>query len=232
MMTTTGDHSRRNLLWASWTINCANGELAGVGVAAGIAVFVYRFFGEPTSVTEGIIIMAYMAFAGVLEGLAIGYFQWRVLRTVYPKITLSTWFIATVTVTALGWILGMLPSTLMPGTTTTIGESTEHSVGDLAFWAALLGAVLGAAFGASQSIVLRRHAQNAWTWIVANSIGWAIAFVFIFLAASLPTEATSAVVIVLIGGIAGILAGLSIGVVTGWFLIRLRIRRVIDEKQI
>jgi hypothetical protein len=49
-----------------------------------------------------------------------------------------------------------------------------------------------------------------------------IAFVILFLASSLPTEATAAGVVVLLGALAGLLAGLSVGAVTGWFLLSLR----------
>ena len=208
-------HFQRSRLWITWTINCSCGEFFGMTMAAGIAISASLLFGEPVRGIEGVIIMALMVFAGVIEGLSIGYFQWRVLHSVFPKLMISSWLIATVTVAVLGWILGMVPSTLMQEVTTTPAQSLELTTGMLVFWAALLGAVLGAAFGVSQWRVLRRHAQHAWTWIVANSMGWAFAFVFIFYAASLPAEVTSTAVIVLIGGIASILAGLSVGAVTG-----------------
>ncbi|MDH3604123.1 MAG: hypothetical protein OEU26_31330, partial [Candidatus Tectomicrobia bacterium] len=171
---------------------------------------------------ERVTVMAVMVGAGAIEGLSIGYFQWRVLRSVFPKLTAASWLIATITVGALGWFLGMLPSTLMAGATTELAQSPDLPAGLVASWAALLGTGLGAVFGGSQWIVLRRHAHNAWTWMVANAMGWAIAMVILFLAASWPTEATAAGVVVLLGALAGLLAGLTVGAVTGWFLLRLR----------
>lgn len=216
------DGVQRARLWGSWTLSCAVGEYLGMAVAATCAVFANRLFGEPASVVERLAVMAVMVVAGGIEGSSIGYFQWRVLRSVLPKLTAASWLIPTVTVAALGWFFGMLPSTLMAGATTELAQSPDLPVSLVAFWAALLGAGLGAVFGGSQWIVLRRHVHSAWTWIVANAMGWAVAMVILFLAASLPTEATAAGVVVLIGALAGLFAGLTVGAVTGWFLLRLR----------
>ena len=46
--------------------------------------------------------------------------------------------------------------------------------------------------------------------------------VIIFLGASLPTPETRLAVVILIGTVSGLLAGLSVGAITGLFLIRLK----------
>jgi len=46
--------------------------------------------------------------------------------------------------------------------------------------------------------------------------------VIIFLGASLPTPETRLAVVILIGAVSGLLAGLSVGAITGLFLIRLK----------
>ena len=153
-------NSQNTRLWASSTMFCTCGEFLGMSVAAGFTVFGNHLFQETTRVVERLIVMALMIFAGVIEGFSIGYFQWRVLHSVFLRLPSSSWLMATVTVAALRWFLGMLPSTLMQETKTELVQSPELSKCILALLAALLGAVLGTAFGGSQWIVLRRHAHT------------------------------------------------------------------------
>jgi hypothetical protein len=58
-------------------------------------------------------------------------------------------------------------------------------------------------------------------WIPANALGWAVGMVFIFLGASWPDASTGWPLILLAGGLSGIAGGLSVGVVTGFFLLRI-----------
>lgn len=83
------------------------------------------------------------------------------------------------------------------------------------------GAVAGAAFGIAQWLVLRRHARPAGGWIAASAIGWAVALGWIMLAASLPGAATPLPVVVAGGAVGGLAAGVSVGLVTGWWFVKL-----------
>ena len=219
MTTMSRDDSRCARLWPSWTLFCAVGEILGMVVAPGCTVFANRLVGEPDSMFERVTVMTVMVGAGAIDGFSSGTFQWRVLYSVFPKLTKTSWLKATVTMAVLGWFFGMLPSTLTTGATTELVQSPNLPSGVVAFWAAVLSVVLGAAFGGSQWVVLRRHAHNAWTWIVANAMSWSIAMVILFLAAAWLTEATAAGIVVLIGALASLLAELSVGAVTGWFLL-------------
>lgn len=98
--------------WFRWTLNCAAGEILGIAVAAGLAGGVLMRLGEPQSWVERVGFLLLMLGAGALEGYAVGWFQWRVLRERFavPK---ADWIGATVSVAVLSWLLGMLPSTLM-----------------------------------------------------------------------------------------------------------------------
>jgi NhaP-type Na+/H+ or K+/H+ antiporter len=83
------------------------------------------------------------------------------------------------------------------------------------------GLILGALFGLFQWFSLRKYADKAYKWIIANALGWGLGLGWIYLFASLPTEESSMVFTVLIGICGGLLAGLSVGAITGLFLIRL-----------
>lgn len=91
-----------------------------------------------------------------------------------------------------------------------------------ALLAASFGLVAGAVFGGAQWLALRRHAQKAGWWLIGNALGWAAALVWTYLAASLIPPGLPLAVVVTTGGAAGLLAGLPVGVITGFFLLRLQ----------
>ncbi len=55
--------------------------------------------------------------------------------------------------------------------------------------------------------------------ILANAVGWAVALDIIFLAATIPSELWSIIQVGILGMVTGVLAGLSIGAITGIGLI-------------
>jgi hypothetical protein len=198
------------------------GELLGIGVACVIVVLIFRTLGEPEILSEKLITLVVMVLASSLEGLAIGFFQWRVLRQKFTAITARSWLTATIEVAAFGWFTGMLYPTFFAVCEPAQAESSDMPVYLTVLLAAVFGIVVGAIFGGAQWIVLRHHAQNAAQWIIGNSLGWAAALVWIYLAASLPSAQTPLAVTAVFGAVAGVLAGLSVGAVTGIFLIRLK----------
>ena len=161
-----------------------------------------------------------MVLAGALEGMSIGLFQWRVLRRVFPTLTARAWLIPTISVAAGGWFIGMLPQMFFEG-----GEGTqttpEPSPQVVMIFATVFGGIAGIVFGAAQCFVLRRHVSAATVWIWTNAIGWALAMAVIYLGASLPTAEWTLGAVVLTGALTGIVAGLTIGAVTGAGLVRL-----------
>lgn len=215
--------TERNL-FGRWLVSCAAGELLGIGVAAGVGYSLNVTVGEPDTAAKKALVLAAMVLAGVLEGSAIGTFQWRVLRHRFPRITARAWVGATVAIAVLGWFFGMLPSTLSAGQAEPITSATEPSLGFILLMSALMGAGAGAAFGFFQWWVLRHHAERAGRWILANLVGWGLGMPWICLAASLPTENTGVPLVVLMGAVAGSLTGLSVALATGVVLVRLRPR--------
>ena len=160
-----------------------------------------------------------MVLAGVLEGTSIGFFQWRVLRRVYPPMTARAWLIPTIVVAAIGWFVGMLPQTFFASSEA--GEvMPEPSPAMVITVAAVFGAVAGAVFGFAQWLVLRRYVKHAVVWIWANAIGWALAMAVIYVGASLPNAEWRVTAVIVTGAVTGIVAGLAIGAVTGAGLVR------------
>ena len=212
--------------WKRWTANCAIGELVGIGIAGIIAYTLNTILGEPENIQSRIVILSAMMFAGSIEGLVLGVFQWRILKEKYSKIPKAEWIGYTIVVAMFGWFLGMLPSLfLLPQDIIFSEESQSANMTSTFLFIALsigLGLALGALFGLFQWFSFRKYAHSAGLWILANSIGWGIGIGWIFLFASLPNEHTSLPIIIIGGMVGGLLAGLSVGAVTGIFLLKIK----------
>jgi hypothetical protein len=211
-------------LWKKWTLNCAAGEVIGIASAGLIAYLVNTLIGEPTNLDEKLLVLVAMLLAGFVEGGALAWFQYRILRTKFTSMRQKEWMFYTVLVAVLGWFWGMLPSLfLIPQQINGQGESNWDLSNPFLFSAMSIGMglVLGAIFGIFQWFPLRKHAEKAYLWIIANALGWGLGLAWIFTFASIPTEESSMLFVVLMGAIGGILAGLSLGAVTGYFLERL-----------
>lgn len=213
-------------LRARWVVSCAAGEVVGITVAATLAVGARVVLGEPDDIATAAVVLAAAVAGGVVEGLAVGWFQWRVLRLALPTVPARAWTGATVAVAAAFWFLGMLPNTIAAiGTDATssapAGEAGPPMV--LVVAAGVVGgAVAGAFFGLAQWSVLHRHATPARGWIWANALGWAVALGWIMLAATLPTAETPLPLVIAGGTLGGLAAGISVGIVTGWCFVKLR----------
>jgi CBS domain-containing protein len=219
--TTTMGVTRRRL-WSAWTTACALGEAIGIGLAAATAILIGLAMGEPVTATQRAVVLVLMVVAGALEGLALGLFQWSVLGEAFPKMSARSWALATAAVAALGWLLGMLPSTLSaPSVVPVEPPNRDVRVVFALFLAPVFGLVAGSIVGAAQWLVLRRHAHRAGSWISANALGWAVAFPWIYVAGTMPAEDTPVSFTFVLAVVAGALGGLSLGAVTGAFLLRL-----------
>jgi hypothetical protein len=206
--------------WLRWTAVCGLGEFLGIGVAAGIGFGVVMTLGEPDTLGEKLFVILTAIVSGIIEGLVTGWLQWWVLREKFAAVKAKDWLFYTALGAATGWILGMTPSTFLMGQ----GGATpvpEFSSALIALLAAGAGLVLGALFGFFQWLELRKHTVQAARWIPANAIAWAIGLAIIYLGASMPTAETALAMVILIGTVSGLLAGLSVGAITGLFLIKL-----------
>lgn len=205
-------------LWRVWTLSCGIGEFFGMAVAAGFATLSALLFGDPETMPTRIACLLIMVLAGVLEGTSIGFFQWLVLHRVFPELSLRAWLTPTIIVAAVGWFVGMLPSTFLGSGAG--GETIpEPSPLMIMIFAALFGAVAGVVFGFAQWLVLRRQTKQGTIWIWVNAVGWALAMSVICLGASLPTAEWPIAAVIVDGAVTGMAAGLAIGGVTGTGLV-------------
>ncbi len=209
-----------------WTLYCATGELLGIGCAGAMAFVVNSVIGEPKTLLLKLSVLLLMLFAGFIEGLLLGIFQWNAIRYKFPKIPRNHWVLYTVLIAVLGWFLGMLPSLFfLPTEPSPNGNSQTIDFNNPIVFALLsigTGMVLGTLFGLFQWFVLRRYAQKAYQWIIANALGWGLGLGWIYLFASLPDENTTLIINITLGVFGGLLAGLSVGAVTGLYLVKLK----------
>lgn len=217
------NNSSNKEYWLRWTIACGIGEFLGIGVAAGVAVLHFRFLGEPQTISQRILVIVVMILAGIIEGLITGSFQWVVLKRRFLNMKAKNWLAFTALGAATAWFLGMIPSVFFaPDASASPSTNVDFSMLQIVLLAALIGIVLGALFGFFQWVELKKHASKASRWIPANSLGWAVGLAIIFLGASMPSVDTSLAIVILIGTVSGLLAGLAVGAITGLFLIKLK----------
>ncbi len=207
--------------WRFWTLCCAGGEFLGLALAALVFVLADRHLSPLDDMGVKIAMMSAMVFAGVLEGGALGIFQWTALRGRFPLLPARRWITITAMVAGLGWLAGSFGPVWHASASPASGTGAEPSLPLTMLLAAIFGIFAGGLFGAFQWFVLRRHARSAGRWILANALGWGVALPWIFLAAALPSPKAPFAAIALLAGGSGVLAGLSVGAITGWFLLHM-----------
>ena len=203
-------------------MSCSIGELLGIAIAGGIAFLVNKSLGEPQDLISKLLVLGSMMVAGFLEGSILGFFQWNVLKDKFTKLPRKEWLFYTILIAVLGWILGVLPSlffALQEESDATIEPSVFENPWIFASLSVGSGLVLGALFGLFQWFSLRKYAKKASRWIIANALGWGLGLGWIYLVASLPQADSPIYLYISVGMLGGILAGLSVGAVTGLFQI-------------
>lgn len=212
------------LFWRQWVAANALAETVGLGASA--LLWIAFLFGVEQR--YGILVSAVVVVLGstLLEGAAVGFAQWWVLRKALPRMRWQAWVAATAIGAFVAWTLGMIPSTALAlSAETSAGPPPE--VSDLLMYslAALMGIVLGPVLGAPQWWILRRYLRDAWWWIPAQSAAWAVGMVVIFLGVGMiPVEGgvTALVALIVLGSlaVAGALVGAIHGTVLVWLLRR------------
>jgi len=213
---------RRAPGWGHWALACAAGETVGMAAAALVAGLLNAAFGEPTILGLGLVLWLGTTAGGVIEGLAIALFTYPLLRRWLSDLPRLRWVGATVAVTLFGWALGSAPSTLVAGAAggfdTGEGQTATAgpSVAALVLVTVAGGLALGTIFGAAQAWALKPYVAHARRWVPVNALGWTLAV--IMLGATLAPAGLPLLLLLLWGGLTGVLAGLTLGIVTGFFL--------------
>lgn len=210
-----------------WTGACALAELLGIGAAAAAAIALQATMGTPGTGFERLVALLAFAWAGAVEGAALGGLQWRLLRQRLPLLSREGWIGITVAVAVIGWMAGMAGPTFASGA----ASGPEPSLLQVMAMAAGIGAVAGAIFGAAQWVALRVAAEHAGRWIAINVPAWALAMAAIFAGASIPAPGWPGWAILLSGASGGLLGGALLGVVTGFVAKRLEPRRLAEPQR-
>jgi MFS family permease len=210
---------------ARWVLACTAGELIGFGAAGAVAAFAFGAIPDPTTIPLAVLLILACVAAGVVEGATLGLFQWLAMRRAFPSLRARAWASVTALAGATGWFLGALPATLvsLSGASQSAEANPGWDPGMVAtvLVSSILGLVLGGMFGVFQWIVLRKHAANAGRWIFANALGWALALPWSFVAGGSISSASGPALVWGIAALAGVMMGLTVALVTGFFLRRL-----------
>jgi hypothetical protein len=195
-----------------WVLSCVTAEAIGMTAAAGAArgatVFTGHAVGHAT--TWGLLLVV---LGGLVEGGALGVLQARALTDVLGPTGRQRWTAVTILVAGLGWAAASSPAALSGDD----GGATPSLLLVLP-GAALLGAVMGVALGATQAWALRHRVRHPWRWVAGSAAGWAAAMPVIFLAATGVGATWPWWIVVPIGTVTGLAAGLALGTVSGPFL--------------
>jgi hypothetical protein len=214
------------LLWLRWVGANALAEMLGLGATFAIDALVLARVSAAHSIAASLLGILGIAATGALEGTVVGLLQWAVLRRPFPAIARRAWVLATVVGAMVAWFLGSLPSTLMDmGSQEGAMTAAEPPQALVLLMAAGMGLFLGAVLGYPQWRVLRRVVEDAWVWIPANCLAWALGMPAIFAAVDRAYPAYAATgsiaVAVAIMALALAITGAIVGAVHGLALVKL-----------
>jgi len=197
-----------------WVLACTLGEIIGFGgvPVLGAALVLWLSSGlEPG--TRSILLFAIAVIGGLGEGAILALFQLRVLRTLLPRLNARRWVLSTAGAASFAWLCGMLAPLLDD----LVGLSASAAI---AIWVPA-GLLILLSIGAAQAWVLRGVVDSPNRWITANVLGWLLGLPWTFVLPALLPETAPIPVWVATFSIAGVMMGLTVGLVTGRTLIRL-----------
>lgn len=208
---------RRPVVVAEWvglvTLGTALGVIAAVEL---LAIALWRFFGVP-GLPAPIGVVMVMFFAGAAHGATVGIAQSLLLRKVVHGIHVWSWTLATAAGAGLAWAVGMAANIA--------AADAAWTPEKIAFAIGIGGTVLGALLGSVQWLLLRRHAEGAWTWIPANAAAWVAGLAAMWaLVTRIPDDVRLEELLQYAIG-AGLATGLAIGAITAVALILVSPRR-------
>jgi hypothetical protein len=209
-----------SLNWKNWIMNCTVGELLGIGIPSvviGIAGVLLGGTPMPLRQAQVLMLLAMLA-AGAAEGLCIGFFQWRVLKYRFHFLRPQAWIGVTMSMVALNWFLGALPSVFVWAATPNTVTTGSPSLATISLFVLMSGIVFGSLVGVAQWWVLRKHATHAGRWILANALAWTAVLVWIYAGALAPRLSSVEWMVPVAGAVSGILSGVTFGAITWSFL--------------
>jgi hypothetical protein len=205
-----------SLYWR-WVLVCTTGELVGFAGVPVLAGFLTLWLTEHLTLeVRSVIIYLVSVVGGLGEGAILAWFQLRVLREYIPRLDAGRWVRYTAVAASFAWMLGMLAPTLED----LIGLS---AIVQVVIWIPVSALIL-CSIGTAQSWVLAGAVYNPRCWIVANILGWLLGLIWTFVLPALVSQDAPPSVWVSTFAVAGILMGLTVGLVTGNALVNLERR--------
>src|SRR5262245_22897494 len=83
----TRTYKRRGWVGPAWMWACVSGSVIAMSISALALMLVSVYMGQYRSGTYAVISAEVTALVAFLEGGLIGYFQWRVLRRLFPTMS-------------------------------------------------------------------------------------------------------------------------------------------------
>lgn len=217
-------------LWGRWVAANTLAEMIGLG--GSLAVGTLYFSALDSMGVAGAVAGAVLAvlMGTFLEGVLVGWMQWRVLRGPLPALRWQSWMLATAIGAGLAWVMGMTPSTIMvlaapAPDPAAAAEAPQISAALTYLLAAALGLAAGPVLGGAQALLLRRYVRGAGWWAAANAAAWLVGMPLIFAGMDIAFAIPRAL-IVLVVLVTTAAAGAVVGAIHGAALVRLlRARR-------
>lgn len=204
-MDTSDSHALRR-----WVLACIVAETIGMTAAATAARVGHDLVedGGARLLALGLVVAG-----GLVEGVALGVLQGRVLATRWPHLHLGRFVALTVLVAGVGWAVASAPSALA-----TDDGGSGPALGLILLGALGIGLVMGPVLGAAQTVALHGVVGHPRRWVAANTVAWPAAMVVIFAGASTAGSAWETPVVAAYGALTGAFAGATLGLLTGPWL--------------
>lgn len=215
-------------IYRAWVRSCVLGTVLALTASAMVSVTVSIYLTQYRPEVYSVVAIALVAITAALEGAVIGYFQWRLLRRVFPTMSGGTWIGATMIAAGSGCLLSWLPTSfaLTSALASRVGDVTVGTAAVVRI-SLVTGALIGLVWGVAQHAVLRLHVHQAASWILASTVVWTISFGPLYFAAFVPDRTTSPLIHILLAAGGGLVLGSVMGLVHGRVLVTLRSRLLV-----
>jgi len=183
-----------------------------VAAAEALGFVVPAIVGATTASAPSSVVVPALIAAGLFEGTVLGIGQALVLRRAIPSLSMLRWVFATAVGAMLAYALGILPSSL--------GGDWSRSV--IIAGAIALGVLILVIIGGTQWLVLRRHVDDAYRWILITATAWLLGLgVFLGVSTPLWQEGQSRVAAIGVGVFGGLLMAGVTALITGLGLVKM-----------
>jgi hypothetical protein len=202
-------------LWEQWVMATVASETVGLILIVAIGSL---------SRNLDLNLYALLTLLGAIEGIALGFAQWIVLRHYIRHA--GWWILATSVGAMIAWFAGLFVSTVLA--IAAVRSSPSDQAALLLPGILMQGIGVGVLLGYAQWLVLQSHIRHQiWRkttgWLLANAIAWVLALFTAFIGAeylnataafSIQTAMAAAVT----GGVMGAIVGTITGIALVWLL--------------